>query len=328
MANKKLRSVLGSVANHMIESSTDTTENQGSQPGSSRTSESRFSAASVMDAMAGNMETMTTYEVDPSRCRLWAYHNRLYKLLDEKSCANLIESIRTHGQREPAKVRRIKGDGKHEFEVIAGARRLWVAHYLKARYKIEVVDVNDEEAFVLSDDSNKQEDVSSFERAIEYKRVLQDIYEGNQTRMAARINMSEANLSRYLALASLPSDIIGCVSDPRGWTMAHAEKLRAAMKGTELTRRIVERARELQQRLQGGGAPLTVNDAVKELLVTSQRSIKRNPKQEVIKGASGKPLFTVKHGQNVITLVVPMDVAKSKSNEAAEAVKHYFKGLP
>jgi len=328
MGNKKLRSVLGAVADHMNESSSEATETSRPQTPTPHKPEGRFSAAGVMDAMAGNMETVTTYEVDPARCRLWSYHNRMYKLLDDKSCASLIESIRTHGQREPAKVRRIKGDAKHEFEVIAGARRLWVAHYLKTRYKIEVVDVDDEEAFVLSDDSNKQEDVSSFERAIEYKRVLQDIFEGNQTRMAARINMSEANLSRYFALASLPQDIVQCVPDPRGWTLPHAEKLRAAMKGIELSRRIVERARELQQRLQGGGASLTANEAVTELLAASKRTGKRAAKQDVVKGESGKPLFTAKRGRGTITFVVSLDIAKNKANETAEAVKRYFKNLP
>ena len=64
--------------------------------------------------------------VDPARCRMWARHNRDYDLLDEASCADLLESLRAQGEQEfPAIVRRVEDDPAFDYEVICGARRHW-----------------------------------------------------------------------------------------------------------------------------------------------------------------------------------------------------------
>ncbi|EQD56997.1 parB-like partition protein, partial [mine drainage metagenome] len=140
--------------------------------------------------MGQGVETQDIFEVETERCVLWPFHNRLYDLLSEMECGDLIESIRTHGQMVPVIGRRRHTEERADIEVVSGARRLWVARYLKLRIRIEIRALTDEEAFVVSEDSNRYSDISPFERAREYQRALEAVFDGNQARMAARINLS------------------------------------------------------------------------------------------------------------------------------------------
>lgn len=102
------------------------------------------------------------------------------------------------------------GDGPR-FEVICGARRHFAVSWLRAnnypqfRYLVEERALTDEEAFRLADIENRdREDLSDYERAVDYAQALERYYGGRQKTMATRLEVSEAWLSRYLQLAKLP----------------------------------------------------------------------------------------------------------------------------
>ncbi|MBV0892881.1 ParB/RepB/Spo0J family partition protein [Paracoccus sp. Z118] len=176
---------------------------------------SRFLKRSNALADTGAREEKVLRWVDPASCVMWEGHNRAYDLLTEENCRDLIDSIRAQGQQEfPAIVRRRTGQGA-EYEVICGARRHFAVSWLRAnnypqfRYLIEVRDLTDEEAFRLADIENRDRaDLSDYERARDYARALSLYYGGKQKAMAARLEVSEAWLSRYLYLARLPQPLI------------------------------------------------------------------------------------------------------------------------
>lgn len=100
--------------------------------------------------------------VDPARCRIWSGHNRDYAALNQRACADLIESLRAQGRQEvPAIVRRVTGDPDHAFEVVCGARRHWSVTWLRAhgdagfRFLVEPREMSDEEAFRVADLENR-----------------------------------------------------------------------------------------------------------------------------------------------------------------------------
>ncbi|WP_306753125.1 ParB/RepB/Spo0J family partition protein [Paracoccus actinidiae] len=134
----------------------------------------------------------------------------------EENCRELIDSLRSQGQQEfPAIVRRLPVGQGPEYEVICGARRHFAISWLRAnnypqfRYLIEVRDLTDEEAFRLADIENRDRaDLSDYERARDYLQALGAYYGGKQKTMAARLEVSEAWLSRYLHLARLPKAIV------------------------------------------------------------------------------------------------------------------------
>lgn len=175
----------------------------------------RFLKRSNALADSGEREEKVLRWVDPAICRMWERHNRAYELLNEENCRDLIDSLRAQGQQEfPAIVRRVAG-GAHEYEVICGARRHFAVSWLRAnnypqfRYLVEMRDLTDEEAFRLSDIENRdREDLSDYERARDYLQALELYYGGKQKTMAARLDVSEGWLSRYLYLARLPEIVV------------------------------------------------------------------------------------------------------------------------
>ena len=175
----------------------------------------RFLKRSNALAESGTREEKVLRWVDPATCVMWERHNRAYDLLTEANCRDLIDSLRAQGQQEfPAIVRRRAGEGA-EYEVICGARRHFAISWLRAnnypqfRYLVEVRDLTDEEAFRLADIENRDRaDLSDYERARDYAKALELYYGGKQKAMAARLEVSEAWLSRYLYLARLPEVVV------------------------------------------------------------------------------------------------------------------------
>ena len=47
---------------------------------------------------SGDVKEKTLKLVDPARCRMWSGHNRRYDLLNEASCADLLESFKRQPQ--------------------------------------------------------------------------------------------------------------------------------------------------------------------------------------------------------------------------------------
>jgi ParB family transcriptional regulator, chromosome partitioning protein len=167
--------------------------------------------------------------VDPALCRPWAHHNRAYELLTENRCGDLISGFRSLGrQQRPAIVRtvpvgeRMGADGRlYELEIVSGARRHWTVSWLRARGETNVEgepflflvvvrdDLDTAAAFELSDAENRgQEDISDFERAREYRWALEDLYEGNVSKMAGAIQMERSNLARLLSLTEMPEILV------------------------------------------------------------------------------------------------------------------------
>lgn len=189
----------------------------------------------------GEREEKVLRWVDPASCVMWARHNRAYELLSEENCRDLIDSIRAQGQQEfPAVVRRLPAGQGAEYEVICGARRHFAISWLRAnnypqfRYLIEVRDLTDEEAFRLADIENRDRaDLSDYERARDYLSALDLYYGGKQKSMAARLEVSEAWLSRYLYLARLPAVIVEAWPQITEIKELHARSVRPLLNDAE-----------------------------------------------------------------------------------------------
>src|ERR1700736_4470056 len=93
--------------------------------------------------------------VDPLRCRVWHMHDRLDECINEESCKEEIKRIRANGQTVPAKGRPVKGDPDCEMEIICGARRRFIAIFLKIQLLVEVREYTDREAIIAMDAENR-----------------------------------------------------------------------------------------------------------------------------------------------------------------------------
>lgn len=252
----------------------DISDNSGAEKAGTR-----FLKRSNALAESGEREEKLLRWVDPDRCVMWQRHNRAYDLLSEANCRDLIDSIRAQGQQEfPAIVRRLPAGQGAEYEVICGARRHFAVSWLRAnnypsfRYLIEVRDLSDEEAFRLADIENRDRaDLSDYERARDYLQALELYYGGKQKAMAARLEVSEAWLSRYLYLARLPDQIVQAWPQITDLKELHARSLRPLLQDAsdtvlaEATRLAAEQA---AARL-GQGDPVPVPKVLSRLQVAA-----------------------------------------------------------
>lgn len=224
-------------------------------------------------------EEKTLRWVDPATCRMWQQHNRDYDLLNEDNCADLIEGIRAQGQQEfPAIVRKLPAGEAHEYEVICGARRHWTVSWLRAnnypkfKFLIDMRDLTDEEAFRLADIENRdRRDISDYERAVDYSTACMMYYGNSQKEMAARLEVSQAWLSRYLQLARLPGQIIEAYGDKTLIKERHARALRRFLATPEEERALFDRCNDLIKRRQAGET-LRDGQAIFNILNTSSKA--------------------------------------------------------
>ena len=185
---------------------------------------------------SGELKQVTQIRVDPKRCRIWEGNGRNYAALGYDRCKDLINSfIAEGGQKVPALVRKLKNDPHHDYEVIYGTRRHWATTWLRANsypdflFLAEVRDVDNEAAFRLADLENRaRQDITELERARNYAMALPLHYEGKQSKMAERLNISKGLLSKMIAFASIKDEILGAftsigeISLRQGYGLAHA----------------------------------------------------------------------------------------------------------
>jgi ParB family chromosome partitioning protein len=294
MARRRITSTLGQAAKALRGAPTDSEPYETEQS----VEEARMvrRGRDLLHAMAGNIHTITVFEVPPGRCKMWTHHNRLYELLDERSCADLVESFRTQGQLTPVVARKCVSDSAYDYEIVCGARRHWTASYLKRDLKLEVRELNDEEAFLLSDADNKDsQDISEYERGLEYAAMVRLLYEGNQQRLADRVGLSKDVVSDYIALAHLDRVIVQAYPDPRWIKRHHGKQIRARWSDPQARERMLAAAKTLLAEVEQGNEPKDGAAVLRTLIVAAKQKKARAVKQsaETFQAASGNKMLTV-----------------------------------
>lgn len=263
----------------------------------------------ISEKLSGQNEEKTLYWVEPDRCRMWDKHNRDYALLTEENCRDLIEGIRSQGRQEfPAIVRKLDGED-HDYEVVCGARRHFAVTWLQAnnypqfKYLVEVRDLSDEEAFRLADIENRdREDISDYERAIDYAAAVKLYYGGKQKAMAQRLEVSEVWLSRYLELARLPDEIVAAFSSIRDLRELHARTLKPLLKASDSRAKVLDAADGLlmrqMQAAKGQGAFLDAAAVMTVLKAAAGDPRPKKVKPVAYRGYAKAPaVYHSKHGK-------------------------------
>ncbi len=275
------------------------------------------------------MSMNTVYQVDPGICRMWDGHNRRYDLLSSDRCSDLIEGFIAQGKQEfPAIVRPVEGEGDIQYEVICGARRHWTVSWLRKnnypnfKFLVEPRELTDEEAFRLADIENRdREDISDYERSVDYKRALEQYY-NSQKEMAKRLEMSESNLTHYIQMANLPIEVIEAYPDVTEIRVSHSRKLSPHLKKSNLQKKIISCAKKIKTQRCNGDADIVNMDAsyVTNALVASFK--RRKPKSETLlfKNEKGEVMIVGKKARNAIDLKISLGSGASKK-ELIDAFK-------
>lgn len=341
--SKRTNSFLSSVITglHSEEKGTDVpksaedkeTDKPLDEAGASKFEQRLFHAGDAYARDVPRFDNTDLARLDPKECRIWAFHNRRYDLLDKTNCTDLIEGFQESGRQEFAGiVRRVTDDSGYEYEVIAGARRHWTCAHLGWKYLAEVRDLTDEESFILSDVENRaRTDISDYERAIDYRRALTEILsekgekEGRsrksltQAEFSKRLGKSQAWLSQFLYLANLPEEIVAAFPKVTDIGLTHGRELKPLLDKPSSREKLIKEAKTLVNQ-----ESRTAATVMKRLLAVGQDRKKAAGNSNVLgvfDGKEGKKAITVKRrGKRDLTLELNRLGINSKE-EALELIK-------
>lgn len=111
----------------------------------------------------------------PEQCQPWEYHDRSEAELNPESCEGLIKSIKNQGQMLPGRVRKTEEviDGLPIYEIIYGRRRCYAAKQLGIHFEAEVVDSEDEDAYLAMVAENfDRQDLTPYEKMVSCEKII------------------------------------------------------------------------------------------------------------------------------------------------------------
>jgi ParB/RepB/Spo0J family partition protein len=159
-------------------------------------------------------------------------------LLSEKDphIVSLRQSIKNETQREPVLVRQNAGPNGERYEIIYGSRRRFVGTLEKKalgsfELLAEVGEISDPDAIRLARAENaERQDLSSYEMGCDYAKLRDTAYaDFDQKEMAAALGISEASLSKLLALSRIPEPIVKLFVSPSVITVKDGPRILQTM---------------------------------------------------------------------------------------------------
>lgn len=245
--------------------------------------------------------------VSPGSCRLWDLHDRLGEHISEQTCSSLIQSIQLHGQKHPVLARKIADPDGYEFELIYGARRLFAARQLGIKLLLDVREIDDVAGLVEMDIENRvRADITPYERGLSYRRWLNSGYFATQTDIAKALGVSESRISKLLRYAELPAAIVGAFDEVGDIREDWAGALAKACRDPDTRQLILRRARSCTR----SGQPVKSSPhSIYHSLIRGERprALQREGRSEVVKDASGTPMFRIVFRANSVHLVIPKE---------------------
>lgn len=288
-------------------------------------------AIPAVDAVQGGntaiQKTLKFKEIDPSKCRPWAHHNRPDIWLTPAACASLIQSIKREGQQELGLVREVRGESGVDYEIIFGMRRWYAASQIEgAKFRARVTDASDQECALLMHVENEEsEDISEFEKALSFDELIRAKVFNTQSELADSLRVKKPYISKLLRASRLFSvDEMRELLKPftRELSVQKAIDVLGWIEDNKTRDRVVNRALELGSK-EGAGLP----KILAELKTAAATKTKAAPPKEKCHFRHGKkPLLTTAtkpNGKQILT--VEPDFALRAGDKAesilSEAVK-------
>lgn len=278
----------------------------------------------AVDAVQGTntaiQRTLKYKEIDPTKCRPWAHHNRPDAWLTQEACASLIESIRKEGQQELGLVREVKGEEGVDYEVIFGMRRCYAASQINgAKFKARVTDASDQECALLMHVENEEsEDISEFEKALSFDELISAKVFKTQTELADSLRVKKPYISKLMKAARLfQVDEVRELLKPhtRELSTQKALDLQALLEDKKTASKVINKALEL-----GSEEGVALPRILTELKAAAATRDKPSVKEKVyFKHGSKRLVTTTSRPNGKLTLTIEADFAK-RAGEKAESI--------
>lgn len=172
----------------------------------------------------------------------WA--NRIEESFGSSEFASLKEEIlQAGGNVQPIKVRPLAGSDER-YEIVYGHRRHRACLELGLPVLAFVDEVDDQELFAAMDRENRQRlNLSAWEQGRMYRQALQEGLFGSISELARQVGVDKGNLSKALALADLPDEVVRAFGSPLDLQFRWAKLLNDVMQRDPDG--VIERARSM-----------------------------------------------------------------------------------
>jgi ParB family chromosome partitioning protein len=272
--------------------------------------------------------------VDPKRVRFGALANRDERSLNVKDEAfrELKTDLDENGQEFPIKVRSVEGDAQHDYEVIAGHRRLRAALELDRERSggftvLAILDAHAGElknlALKMYRENKIRADLSPYEYGRTFRKWLDAGIFKTQAEVAAAAKLSQPTVSFYLGVAELPKDVHAAFGDPRLISMRWMQELARHLKANEAE--LVARARELA-RLSPRPDAEKVFAALTAAGEPTERKRTGTPTRSDSFKLNNKVVYTFGRKDGRFSVKLGKLVDKSLQKELAEDLQEFLRG--
>lgn len=225
--------------------------------------------------------------VKPSR---WA--NRLSDSFESEEFAALKREIESSGGNvQPIKVRPLVGTEPQEYEIVYGHRRHRACFELGLPVAAQIEPISEQALFIEMDRENRQRaDLRPYEQGLMYRRALDAGLFSSLRNLANEIGEDPGNVSKALALARLPEDVIAAFPSPLDlqyrWSKPLTEQYEKDPKG------LIARAKAIK----AGGEKLSAALVLERLVGSTKEGVVpyNTPAKAVDVLSNGKRVATVK----------------------------------
>jgi ParB family transcriptional regulator, chromosome partitioning protein len=253
-----------------------------------------------------------TTPMNPFRCRMWEFHDRIEAHISEQTCRAEIASFTAHGQFVAVLGRPLRGNPDYDVELITGARRLFVARHLNKPLAVELRTLSDRDALIAMDIENRlRKDISPYERALSYAQWLRRGHFKSQDDIARALKISPAQVSRVLKMAQLPTVIVKAFDNPTEIRESWAISLLNRLEEPSTKMSLLEAARSLN----APSERLSVKEVYRRLLTASSKGRKLATRHHdvVVRGEHGAPLFRIRQQRDSVALILPLGAVEDRT---------------
>lgn len=155
-------------------------------------------------------------KLDPRRVRPSVWANRHEASFASKEFDGLQDQIASAGGNiQPIKVRPLKNDPDHDYEIAYGHRRHRACLALGLQVLAIVEPLSDQQLFIDMERENKgRQDLSPWEQGLHYRRALDHGLFPSARQLALSTGASVGLVSGALALADLPAEVVAAFGNP------------------------------------------------------------------------------------------------------------------
>jgi len=247
-------------------------------------------------------------QVSPFRCRMWDGHARLEEHINEETCQAEIASFLSHGQQMPVLGRPLSGRDGHDYELIYGARRLFVARHLNVPLLMTPRELSDREATVALDIENRQrKELSPYERGLGYIGWLRSGVFSSQEDLARTVNVSASQVSRLIRMAQLPPVILNAFGTPLEICENWGRQIMDLLDDPQARPAVTSAARAIAKESPRPPAAAVYRRLLAAPGETRSRAeiLRAESHDEVVKDQDGCPLFRIRCQRHDTALLLP-----------------------